>query len=605
MESTTSVGLVPTTDELLANFRVLVTWRGLTGLGMILLAAASSHAPAGAFRPVPLLLIGLSQVIWSLLMWLIVTKAARYVVPAAYAQGLVDLAIFGLLFHHSGGIESPLNVYLMIHLFGTGLLLSKVASIGAIFAAVALMAAIAHLESTGSIPHVKVWGDTALFRNDWYVASTLGAFLVSSLFLVLISVAIASRLRRQRREAMALYHVAKVITSTLDVNKVLTILLESCAKTLNASAGIVRLLTPDRNQLEYAAGYGLSDKYIEKGSVEVPLSPMDRRAVQGQPTIIEDVRSGQHVMYKNAMLAEGIRSGLIVPIPSFDGRTLGVLRVYSRSVGHFSAKDLPFLESMTAQAGIALNNALQYQTISQNEESLTRFLRTVTHELRAPVAGAQSLIRNLTRGFIGDLTEKQRDVMIRIENRLDFLQDLITDLLDLAAGREQRLVTDIHLLDLVDVTDSLKQVCNSYSDQAQNKSIEFITNVSHLPALWVRAQPESLRRILTNLISNAIKYTPAQGRVQANLRWDEDWLEFTVIDSGIGIPEKDLPHLYTEFFRAANARQSQIRGTGLGLAIVKQLVTQLDGQISVQSREGEGTTFSVFLPLEGVGELPC
>ena len=604
MESTTSVGLVPTTDELLANFRILVAWRELTGLGMVLLAAASSHAPASAFRPVPLLLLGFTQIIWNFFMWLIATRAARHVVPAAYAQALVDLAIFGLIFHFTGGIESPLNVYLMIHLFGTGLLLSKYASIGVTILAVALMAAIAHLESTGAIPHVEVWGDTLLFRNGWYVASTLGAFLISSLFLVLLSVAIASRLRRQRREAVALYQVAKVITSTLDVSKVLNLLLESCAKTLNASAGIVRLLTPDGNRLDYAAGYGLSDKYIEKGSVEVMHSPMDRRAVQGQPTIIEDVRSGQHAMYKNAMLAEGIRSGLIVPIPNFDGRTLGVLRVYSRSIGHFSASDLPFLESMTAQAGIALNNALQYQTISQIDEAKTRFLRTVTHELRAPVAGAQSLIRNLTQGFLGDLQDKQREVLLRIESRLDFLQDLITDLLDLAAGREQHLVADTHLLDLVDVTESLKRVCNSFSDQARSKKIEFSTNVDHLPALWIRAEPESLRRILTNLVSNAIKYTPAQGWVQANLRWDENWLEFTVTDSGIGIPEKDLPHLYTEFFRARNARQSQVLGTGLGLAIVKQLVTQLDGQISVRSSEGEGSTFSVFLPLEVVGDIP-
>jgi general secretion pathway protein I len=142
MESTTSVGLVPTTDELLANFRILVAWRELTGLGMVLLAAASSHAPASAFRPVPLLLLGFTQIIWNFFMWLIATRAARHVVPAAYAQALVDLAIFGLIFHFTGGIESPLNVYLMIHLFGTGLLLSKYASIGVTILAVALMAAI-------------------------------------------------------------------------------------------------------------------------------------------------------------------------------------------------------------------------------------------------------------------------------------------------------------------------------------------------------------------------------------------------------------------------------------------------------------------------------
>lgn len=604
MERSTALGLVPTIDELLANFRVLAAWRAVTGVGLVTLAAVSHYAPTGVFRPAPLLAIGLTQFAWNLLMWRVVTRSTRYVVPAAYVQGLVDTAIFSLLFHFTGGIESPLTVYLLIHLFGTGLLLSRYASVGATIGAVALMAAIASLESRDVITHVNVWGDILLFRNNWFIASTLASFLVSSLFLVLISVAIASRLRRQRREAVALYQVAKVITSTLDVNKVLNLLLESCAKTVNASAGIVRLLSPEGNRLEYAASYGLSDTYIEKGGVEVIRSPMDQRAVQGEPTIIKDVRTDQRAMYKNAMLAEGIRSGLVVPIPNFDGRTLGVLRLYSRSVGHFSARDLPFLESMTAQAGIALNNALQYQTIAQIDEAKSRFLRTVTHELRAPVAGAQSLTRNLTQGFLGDLQDKQRDVLLRIESRLDFLQDLITDLLDLAAGREQRLMADAHLLEFVDVTDCLKGVYNTFTDQARSKKIEFDSNVSYLPELWIRAERESLRRILANLVSNAIKYTPAQGRVQANLSWDEHWLEFTVSDSGIGIPEKDLPHLFTEFFRAKNARQSQPLGTGLGLAIVKQLVTQLDGQISVRSVEGEGSTFSVFLPLEAVGTLP-
>lgn len=120
--------------------------------------------------------------------------------------------------------------------------------------------------------------------------------------------------------------------------------------------------------------------------------------------------------------------------------------------------------------------------------------------------------------------------------------------------------------------------------------------------MWVRADRESLRRILANLVSNAIKYTPPNGRVQADLSWDEHWLEFTVSDSGIGIPQEDLPHLFTEFYRAKNARQSQPLGTGLGLAIVKQLVTQFEGQVTVRSTEGEGSTFTVYLPLQHVGE---
>lgn len=603
MERQAPPGLVPTTDELLANFRVLIFWRWITGAGVVSLAAIGWLAPGAAFQPGPLLAIGLVHLVFNGLVWRAISEKPKGLSLAAYLQIALDLATFGLLFHLTGGVESPLTLYLMLHLFGTGLLLSRTASVVLVFGATGLMGLIAWLEYRQIIAHVNLWGPISLYRNGWFVGTALLAFLLSTLFLVLLSITVASRLRRRQREAIALYEVAQTISSTLDVSEVLNHLLESCARTLNASAGIVRLLSADGNTLEYAASYGLSETYIEKGNVDVAHSPMDLLAVKGQPTIIEDVRTDQRVMYKNAMLIEGIRSGLVGPIRSFDGRTLGVLRIYSKTPGHFSASDLPFLAAVSALAGSALNNALQYQALTQIDAAKSRFLRTVTHELRAPVAGAQSLVRNFTQGFLGELSDQQREVLERIEGRLDFLQELITDLLDLAAGRERDLgPAEPAELDLVDATECLAEVVAAFKDQARAKAIEFDSNVGHLPQLWVRAERESLRRILANLVSNAIKYTPQNGRVQADLSWDENWLEFTVSDSGIGIPQEDLPHLFTEFYRAKNARQSQPLGTGLGLAIVKQLVTQFEGQVTVRSTEGEGSTFTVYLPLQHVGE---
>ena len=279
-----------------------------------------------------------------------------------------------------------------------------------------------------------------------------------------------------------------------------------------------------------------------------------------------------------------------------------MLRVYSAVPRHFSRRDLPFLTAMTAQTGIALNNALQYQTLSQLDEAEAHFLRTVTHELRAPVAGAQSLIGNLTQGYAGELTKQQSDILKRIEGRLDFLQDLITDLLDFAAGKEKHLAT--HPTELLDITKHARLVCDSLQDQADSKFIALETNAYLLPELWVGADAEDLRRILINLIGNAIKYTPEHGRVSATLGWDETWLELKVSDDGIGIAEEDIPHIFEEFYRARNAREMERHGTGLGLAIVKQLVECFEGQIGVRSVLGEGSTFTLTLPLLAVGEKP-
>jgi signal transduction histidine kinase len=115
--------------------------------------------------------------------------------------------------------------------------------------------------------------------------------------------------------------------------------------------------------------------------------------------------------------------------------------------------------------------------------------------------------------------------------------------------------------------------------------------------LTVCASAEGVAQIFSNLIGNAVKYTPADGELTVHLTQQTGNAVITISDTGIGIPAKDLPHLWDEFFRASNARRSQIIGTGLGLSIVKRLVDSYGGMISVQSVEGKGTTFTVSLPI--------
>jgi signal transduction histidine kinase len=111
------------------------------------------------------------------------------------------------------------------------------------------------------------------------------------------------------------------------------------------------------------------------------------------------------------------------------------------------------------------------------------------------------------------------------------------------------------------------------------------------------ATEDGLHRIFLNLIGNAVKYTPVGGKV--NVRMDQCGEEIVtaVIDTGVGIPEADLPHVFEEFYRASNVKQDGLTGTGLGLAIVKDLVERYEGRISVHSTVGEGTTFTVVLPM--------
>lgn len=596
-------GLVPTQEELRANFRVLMLWRWTTGIGSLMLAGLGALMPGSEFMPLPLVIVGLLHLVYNAALWYALSRSDRLLVPLAYGQTALDLGSLLTIFHFTGGVESPCIIYFVIHLFGTALILSAPASALLALTTTALMTVIAHLEYSGVLRHINVWGEIGLYRNVWFSITALLAFILTTLLLFTLAAVVASRLRRREQEATALYEAARVITSSLEVRDVLSHLLAVCAQTLNASAGIVRLLSSDGSTLEFAAEYGLSQNYVDKGPVHLDQSPVDRQATRGQVVIISDARRETRFMYKEALLSEHILSGIVAPIPDADGHVLGVLRVYSKAPGHFNRADIPFLSAITAQAGIALSNALKYQTLEEIDEAKMRFLRTVTHELRAPVASAQSLMNTFCQGYAGDFTESQCEVVNRVKVRLDLLQELITDLLDLAAGKEEKLGR--RTTEMLDVTYHLDAICDHLRPLATQRGITLVGNTQDLPALWVCASVEEVRRILINVIGNAIKYTPGGGRVEVALSWNHQWLTIQISDTGIGIPAEELPHIWDEFFRARNAREYERNGTGLGLAIVKQLVENYGGHIGVRSVEQQGTTFTIQLPLFAAGRLPA
>jgi two-component system sensor histidine kinase/response regulator len=222
----------------------------------------------------------------------------------------------------------------------------------------------------------------------------------------------------------------------------------------------------------------------------------------------------------------------------------------------------------------------------------TAFTFKVAHELRAPVAGAISLVRPLLRGLAGQLTDQQQDIVGRIEKRLDILMELVTDLLDLAAARaviaeqpRERLLLEPILTEAVD----------RLSAEAGAKKITVdLDAVGH--EVEVAATRKGLESIVSNLLTNAIKYTPENGRITVRMSKQSGKVILTVSDTGMGIPAKDLPRIGEEFFRASNARESEVIGTGLGLSLVNELMTSYGGSFSVDSVEGQGTTITLRWP---------
>ncbi len=226
-------------------------------------------------------------------------------------------------------------------------------------------------------------------------------------------------------------------------------------------------------------------------------------------------------------------------------------------------------------------------------EFKSSFATMVAHELRSPIGAAQSLVRLLQQGLAGELNPKQGELLGRIELRLDTLLKLVNDLLTLAASKSLEAEKP---LTAVKIQPVLERVLQGYGDEALEKHVTLDYSGGPCEAV-IQATEDGLETILSNLVCNAVKYTPPQGSVRAELTIEGECAQVQIADTGIGIPEAALARLGEEFFRAANARGHTVLGTGLGLSIVKELVKRFGAEMRFSSREGQGTTVVLEFPL--------
>jgi signal transduction histidine kinase len=221
------------------------------------------------------------------------------------------------------------------------------------------------------------------------------------------------------------------------------------------------------------------------------------------------------------------------------------------------------------------------------------FVATVSHELRTPLTNIIGTIEMLAEGDYGELSPMQRRTVDVLDRNSHRLLDLIKDLLDLNQMESGGLGirrTDTDLGDLFERVQS--QVVSLAAGQRVVLRFESAGDLGS-----VVVDRHQVERALLNLVTNAIKFTPAEGTVSVRAERIGDRVQFVVSDTGMGIPEHEQPHLFTRFFRSSIATENAIPGTGLGLVIVKHIVEGHGGTISVASKVGEGTTVTVSLPL--------
>lgn len=219
------------------------------------------------------------------------------------------------------------------------------------------------------------------------------------------------------------------------------------------------------------------------------------------------------------------------------------------------------------------------------------FVANISHELRTPVTTMGLLAETITSELPADRPGLQEH-LVKLRGQIDVLAQLSDEMMDLAlieSGRMPMQLIEASAADLVN------QVLEVLRPQAERKQIALQVDVPG--DLRVLADPSGVNKVLSNLIHNAIKFTPAEGRISVSARRAEDNIEFRIADTGVGIPARDLPRIFERFYKVDRARTAgEIRGTGLGLAIAKHVIEGHGGKIRVESMEGKGATFYFTLP---------
>ena len=289
----------------------------------------------------------------------------------------------------------------------------------------------------------------------------------------------------------------------------------------------------------------------------------------------------------------GVRSYVAAPLVA-RGEMLGTVRIATGPSGRtLERADAEALDELARRVALAVDNARLYTAALDASETKSEFLATMSHELRTPMNAILGYADLLDAEVGGPLTDTQREQLARIAASARHLLQLIDEILTFSrieAGREQVSVERFDLAELVRDTAAIVEPL------ASGKDLLFPVDTSASP-LWVVSDPGKVRQILLNLLSNAVKFTDA-GEVRLALRAEGGEAVLRVADTGIGIAPEQQGRIFEAFWQVEQSSIRRAGGTGLGLSVTRHLVDMLGGTVEVVSKPGEGSTFTVRIPLE-------
>ncbi|MFQ6102049.1 MAG: ATP-binding protein [Anaerolineae bacterium] len=411
--------------------------------------------------------------------------------------------------------------------------------------------------------------------------------------------------RQQRLERIL--EISRELTSTVAIRPLLR-KIAAMAVELTGSEGASILLRDVRTgELRFRTAAGSQSGELMEADILVPIEGSIAGTVltSGEPMIVLDAQADpRHYREVGQQIGTETRSLLAVPLQIKD-RRIGVLETINKQGGGtFDQEDVETLTALAAQAAVAIENARlvealreAYERLGELDKLKSDFIAIASHELRTPLS-LILLYADLLQEQLGEKAGPQLDAVLRAATHLKHIIEAMLNLRYLETGQMQ--VVPTHF----DLRVEVEEACKDYQVIAETNGLVLEAEVPDEEVL-VQADEDKVGVVLNNLISNAVKFTPAGGRVRVSVCSRGDEVEFSVADTGVGIPPEELDRIFERFYQVEDHMTRRHGGMGLGLSIVKGLVELHGGRVWVESGLGQGSRFVVVLPVQQASQTFC
>lgn len=393
----------------------------------------------------------------------------------------------------------------------------------------------------------------------------------------------------------AFYQIFRDISTSVhscsDVQAVLDLVVQKATQVVNAKGAVLRILSPDGSRLELSAAYGLSEQYLTKGVVS-SAKVITELCRHNKIILIDDVRTDKRVQYPQEALTEGIISMLDLPL-TLDSQVIGLIRIFFSDQRKFSQEHFNFLVAIAEQCALAIDKTRlierqrsQYQHLAIHTEKLTalgRMAAGIAHEINNPLGGILLYASNMIKKVPGQ--GHLHDGLDIIINETIRCKRIIQELLEFSRDKPPS-------KSMTDLNEIVEKAMIILENEFRLKHIEVSKVLADdMPGTLLDAG--QLEQVFVNILINAIEAVADKGAISVCSMVDKKGqrLKVQIRDNGSGIPTENLPKLFEPFF------STKPKGSGLGLAVSYGIVHNHQGDIRVTSAPGQGTCFTVALPV--------